>query len=127
VCARLLSAVGLAAGVHGFLLQISACTLAVLTAAGVCAATRIDEIHTLVGAGAVGRGGRGGGGGGGGGLDISNMLKPALARGELQVRRRHGAVGGGRRSAQGDRAGCRSRQRRREADGAARLLIGKRR
>ena len=39
----------------------------------------IDEIHTLVGAGAGGRGG-----GGGGGLDISNMLKPALARGELQ-------------------------------------------
>ena len=41
----------------------------------------IDEVHTLVGAGAVGRGG---GGGGGGGLDISNLLKPALARGELQ-------------------------------------------
>lgn len=40
----------------------------------------IDEVHTLVGAGAVGRGG----GGGGGGLDISNMLKPALARGQLQ-------------------------------------------
>ena len=40
----------------------------------------IDEVHTLVGAGAVGRGG----GGGGGGLDISNLLKPALARGELQ-------------------------------------------
>lgn len=40
---------------------------------------RIDEIHTLVGAGAVGRGG-----GGGGGLDISNLMKPALARGELQ-------------------------------------------
>lgn len=36
-------------------------------------------MHTLVGAGAVGRGG-----GGGGGLDISNLLKPALARGELQ-------------------------------------------
>lgn len=36
---------------------------------------RIDEIHTLVGAGAVGRGG---------GLDISNLMKPALARGELQ-------------------------------------------
>ncbi len=33
----------------------------------------IDEVHTLVGAGAVGRGG-------GGGLDISNLLKPALAR-----------------------------------------------
>jgi ATP-dependent Clp protease ATP-binding subunit ClpA len=41
--------------------------------------TRIDEVHTLVGAGAVGRGG-----GGGGGLDISNLIKPALARGELQ-------------------------------------------
>ena len=37
------------------------------------------QVHTLVGAGAVGRGG-----GGGGGLDISNLLKPALARGELQ-------------------------------------------
>ncbi|KAK9830429.1 hypothetical protein WJX72_011733 [[Myrmecia] bisecta] len=37
----------------------------------------IDEIHTLVGSGAVGRGG-------GGGLDISNLLKPALSRGELQ-------------------------------------------
>lgn len=44
-------------------------------------ANRIDEIHTLVGAGAVGRGG----GGGGGGLDISNLMKPALARGDLQV------------------------------------------
>lgn len=42
-------------------------------------------MHTLVGAGSVGRGG-GGGGGGGGGLDISNLMKPALARGELQVR-----------------------------------------
>lgn len=38
---------------------------------------RIDEVHTLVGAGAVGRGS-------GGGLDISNLVKPALARGELQ-------------------------------------------
>ncbi|KAG2487970.1 hypothetical protein HYH03_013410 [Edaphochlamys debaryana] len=38
----------------------------------------IDEIHTLVGAGSVGRGG-------GGGLDIANLLKPALARGEFQV------------------------------------------
>jgi hypothetical protein len=36
-------------------------------------------VHTLVGTGAVGRGG-----GGGGGLDISNLMKPALARGELQ-------------------------------------------
>ncbi|OLP18896.1 ATP-dependent Clp protease ATP-binding subunit ClpC [Leptolyngbya sp. 'hensonii'] len=33
----------------------------------------IDEIHTLVGAGAIG-----------GGMDAANMLKPALARGELQ-------------------------------------------
>ncbi len=40
----------------------------------------IDEVHTLVGAGSVARGG----GGGGGGLDISNLLKPALARGNLQ-------------------------------------------
>lgn len=40
----------------------------------------IDEVHTLVGAGAVGRGGSAGSG-----LDLSNMLKPALARGELQV------------------------------------------
>mmetsp|Transcript_13989 Transcript_13989/g.33044 ORF Transcript_13989/g.33044 Transcript_13989/m.33044 type:complete len:748 (+) Transcript_13989:281-2524(+) len=40
----------------------------------------IDEVHTLVGAGAVGRGG----GSGGGGLDISNLMKPALARGELR-------------------------------------------
>ena len=39
----------------------------------------IDELHTLVGAGAIGRGG-----GGGGGLDISNLMKPALARGQLQ-------------------------------------------
>jgi ATP-dependent Clp protease ATP-binding subunit ClpC len=36
----------------------------------------LDEIHTLVGAG---------GGGGDGGMDASNMLKPALARGELHV------------------------------------------
>jgi ATP-dependent Clp protease ATP-binding subunit ClpB len=33
----------------------------------------IDELHTLVGAG-----------GGGGGMDASNLLKPALARGELR-------------------------------------------
>lgn len=33
----------------------------------------IDELHTVIGAGS-----------GGGGLDASNMLKPALARGELQ-------------------------------------------
>jgi len=36
----------------------------------------IDEIHILVGAGSAGRGG--------GGLDISNLFKPALARGDLQ-------------------------------------------
>lgn len=40
--------------------------------------SRIDELHTLVGAGSVGRGG-------GGGLDIANLVKPALARGEFQV------------------------------------------
>ncbi|GMH41244.1 hypothetical protein BSKO_09154 [Bryopsis sp. KO-2023] len=39
----------------------------------------IDEVHTLVGAGAVGRSGLGSGG-----LDIANMIKPALARGDLQ-------------------------------------------
>ncbi|KAH7289661.1 hypothetical protein KP509_30G013400 [Ceratopteris richardii] len=39
----------------------------------------IDEAHTLVGSGSVGRGGSGGGG-----LDIANLLKPPLARGELQ-------------------------------------------
>ncbi|GAA3520190.1 ATP-dependent Clp protease ATP-binding subunit [Actinocatenispora rupis] len=36
----------------------------------------IDELHTMVGAG---------GGGEGGGMDAGNMLKPALARGELHV------------------------------------------
>lgn len=36
----------------------------------------IDELHTLVGAGASGEGGT---------LDASNMLKPALARGELRA------------------------------------------
>jgi ATP-dependent Clp protease ATP-binding subunit ClpC len=41
----------------------------------------IDELHTMVGAG----GGGGGGDGGGGGMDAGNMLKPALARGELHV------------------------------------------
>jgi hypothetical protein len=44
---------------------------------GRCVGSRIDEVHTLVGAGAVGRSG-------GSGLDISNLLKPPLARGELQ-------------------------------------------
>jgi ATP-dependent Clp protease ATP-binding subunit ClpA len=34
----------------------------------------IDELHTLVGAGAAE-----------GGIDAANVLKPALARGELQV------------------------------------------
>jgi ATP-dependent Clp protease ATP-binding subunit ClpC len=37
----------------------------------------LDELHTVVGAG--------GGGGGEGGMDASNILKPALARGELHV------------------------------------------
>ena len=36
----------------------------------------IDEIHTIVGAGQ---------GGGEGGLDIANVFKPALARGELNL------------------------------------------
>lgn len=40
----------------------------------------IDEIHTVVGSGGSSRGG----GGASGGLDISNMLKPALARGAFQ-------------------------------------------
>jgi len=40
----------------------------------------IDEIHALVGAGSIG----GGRGGGGGGMDIANLLKPPLARGQLQ-------------------------------------------
>ena len=48
--------------------------------AGAC---RIDEIHTLVGAGSAG--GRGNSGGGGG-MDIANLVKPALARGEFQVK-----------------------------------------
>uniref|UniRef100_UPI0015F00AAD ATP-dependent Clp protease ATP-binding subunit n=1 Tax=Streptomyces shenzhenensis TaxID=943815 RepID=UPI0015F00AAD len=38
----------------------------------------IDELHTVVGAG-------GGGGGEGGAMDASNILKPALARGELHI------------------------------------------
>jgi ATP-dependent Clp protease ATP-binding subunit ClpA len=46
----------------------------------------IDELHMLVGAGAgSGGGGEGGGGGGGGAMDAANMLKPALARGGVQV------------------------------------------
>ena len=36
----------------------------------------IDELHTLVGAGAAGEGGS---------MDASNLLKPALARGELRA------------------------------------------
>lgn len=43
----------------------------------------IDEVHTLIGTGAVGKGG-GGGGGGSGGLDLANLFKPALARGQVQ-------------------------------------------
>ncbi|XP_043806470.1 chaperone protein ClpD, chloroplastic isoform X2 [Manihot esculenta] len=38
----------------------------------------IDEVHTLVGTGTVGRGNKGSG------LDIANLLKPSLGRGELQ-------------------------------------------
>eukprot|EP00798_Chlamydomonas_sp_ICE-L_P020851 gene20851-27684_t len=40
----------------------------------------IDEVHTLVGAGSSSRGGRGGGSG----IDMSQILKPALASGALQ-------------------------------------------
>jgi len=40
----------------------------------------IDEIHTMVGMGAVSRGGAAGSG-----LDVANLLKPALSRGQLQV------------------------------------------
>lgn len=39
----------------------------------------IDEVHTLIGSGTVGRGNKGSG------LDIGNLLKPPLGRGELQV------------------------------------------
>lgn len=39
----------------------------------------IDEVHTLIGSGTVGRGNKGSN------LDIGNLLKPALGRGELQV------------------------------------------
>lgn len=39
----------------------------------------IDEVHTLIGSGSVGRGNNSSG------LDIANLLKPALGRGELQV------------------------------------------
>merc|ERR1719380_565842 len=39
----------------------------------------IDEVHTLVGAGGTGTGESGGSG-----IDAANLMKPALARGELQ-------------------------------------------
>lgn len=39
----------------------------------------IDEVHNLIGTGAVGRGNKGSG------LDMANLLKPSLGRGELQV------------------------------------------
>ncbi|GAV73406.1 LOW QUALITY PROTEIN: AAA domain-containing protein/Clp_N domain-containing protein/AAA_2 domain-containing protein/Frigida domain-containing protein/ClpB_D2-small domain-containing protein [Cephalotus follicularis] len=38
----------------------------------------IDEVHTLIGSGIVGRGNKGSG------LDIANLVKPSLGRGELQ-------------------------------------------
>lgn len=38
----------------------------------------IDEVHTLVQSGTVGKGNKGSG------LDIANLLKPALGRGQLQ-------------------------------------------
>ncbi|KAH6758632.1 Clp ATPase [Perilla frutescens var. frutescens] len=38
----------------------------------------IDEVHTLIGSGTVGRGNKGSG------LDIANLLKPSLGRGEMQ-------------------------------------------
>ncbi|WOL01567.1 Chaperone protein ClpD, chloroplastic [Canna indica] len=38
-----------------------------------------DEVHTLIGSGVVGRGNNASG------LDIGNLLKPSLGRGELQV------------------------------------------
>ncbi|KAK4784292.1 hypothetical protein SAY86_018660 [Trapa natans] len=38
----------------------------------------IDEVHTIIGSGTVGKGGKGSG------LDIANLLKPPLGRGELQ-------------------------------------------
>lgn len=38
----------------------------------------IDEVHTLIGSGTAGRGNKGSG------LDIANLLKPSLGRGELQ-------------------------------------------
>jgi ATP-dependent Clp protease ATP-binding subunit ClpC len=41
----------------------------------------IDEVHTLIGAGAAE-----------GAIDAANILKPALARGELQVRTKESVV-----------------------------------
>ncbi|KAJ0988690.1 hypothetical protein J5N97_007046 [Dioscorea zingiberensis] len=38
----------------------------------------IDEVHTLIGSGTVGRGNKGSG------LDLANLLKPPLGRGEMQ-------------------------------------------
>ncbi|KAL5700481.1 hypothetical protein ACHQM5_025918 [Ranunculus cassubicifolius] len=38
----------------------------------------IDEVHTLIGSGTVGKGSKGAG------LDIANLLKPSLGRGQLQ-------------------------------------------
>ncbi|GFP84722.1 chaperone protein clpd chloroplastic [Phtheirospermum japonicum] len=38
----------------------------------------IDEVHTLIGSGVVGKGNKGSG------LDIANLLKPSLGRGEMQ-------------------------------------------
>jgi ATP-dependent Clp protease ATP-binding subunit ClpC len=38
----------------------------------------IDELHTLIGAGG------GGGGGGDGGMNAANLMKPALARGDIR-------------------------------------------
>ncbi|CAI5522892.1 unnamed protein product [Closterium sp. Naga37s-1] len=51
----------------------------------------IDEVHTMVGAGAGGRGRDGGGSG----LDISNLLKPALSRGQIQLEPQEGDEAGG--------------------------------
>ena len=43
----------------------------------------IDEVHTVIGSGTAGRGRKSSG------LDIANLLKPSLGRGELQVRVSH--------------------------------------
>lgn len=39
----------------------------------------VDEVHILVESGTVGRGNKGSG------LDIGNLMKPSLGRGQLQV------------------------------------------